>query len=355
MSTRKSILAALAFLAALPAAAQVDHTLPNDLAAPGKPTLIPKEGASVFGEGVAADWQGNVYSNEMGTADRTMQLKVGADSAKQWRKANDDPNGMWLDSRNNLVICQTRAIVRVKAGAAFDNQTDTLYKYPSGGQDFNDVTGDSKDNLYFTNFNGRAVYFRDADSGKTRVVLSNQPKPNGVEWDEERKILYVNENEAGKVAAYTVNADFSLTARPAFASVPSADGITLDELGNVYVVAFGAGVHVFSPQGQKKGEIPISGNQVTNLAFGGADFKTLYIITNVGLYKLPMKVKGYKSGNYAVSLRRDALLPAASPKNRQTLFCKGGILALTEADGWIPIADFKGRRIAGPRLPASGD
>ncbi len=292
--------------------AQTLHTLPPSLAAPGTPELTKRAGGTVFGEGVVADWQGNVYFNEMGSNNRTMRLKVGEDTAHPWRKAADAPNGMWLDTQNRIIICQAKAIVRVKAGETFDNQTDTLYKYPNSGENFNDVTGDSKDNLFFTNFNGRSVFFRDAATGETREVLSNRPKPNGIEWDEERKILYVLENQDGKIAAYAVREDFSLGSRNEFATVPSADGVVLDELGNVYAVQFGQAVHVFSPKGEALGKISIPGEQMTNLAFGGADFKTLFIITNKGLYRLPMLVRGYKTGNYSVSLGR-SLRPGFTP------------------------------------------
>ncbi len=289
------------------------HSLPDSIAAPGTPTLIPRTGgggATVFGEGVVSDWQGNVYCGEMDNSDRTMQLKVGQDTAHSWRKANDDPNGMWLDSQNRILICQQRAIVRVKAGATFDNQNDTVYKYT--GQDFNDITGDSRDNLYFTNFNGNTVYFRNATTGVTIPLLSNQPKPNGIEWDEGRKVLYVNEYGANKVAAYDVGADFSLSNRRDFVTnITSPDGICLDSLGNVYVVAGGQGVQVYAPApadktklGAKLGEIPLPNQSLTNLDFGGADFKTLYMVTNKGLYKLPMKVRGYKKGQSVVSLAK---------------------------------------------------
>jgi gluconolactonase len=330
--------AGLALTLAATIGAQQPHTLSSVLAAPGTPEKVAKQGPGVFGEGVASDWSGNVYSNEMGTANRTMRLQAGADSAKPWRTAKDAPNGMWLDTRNQLVICQARAMVRVKAAATFDNQTDTLYAYPAGtGLSFNDVTGDSKDNLYFTNYDGRSVFFRDAATGQTREVLSNRPKPNGIEWDEERKIVYVCENEAGKVAAYDVAADFSLGNRRDFATVPSADGIVLDEQGNVYAVAFGSGVQVYSPAKADMGRIPLAGSQLTNLAFGGEDFKTLFVITNVGLYRLPMKVKGYKTGNPSVSLRpaRSAERAAAWSPWRGLLFRPGadGVPILLRPDG----------------------
>ena len=158
------------------------------------------------------------------------------------------------------------------------------------------------DNFYFTNFQGRSVYYYDGSTGETKVVLSDRPRPNGIEWDEERKVMYVCENEAGKVAAYTVNNDHSLTGRRDFATVAGSDGTVIDELGNLYVVSGGVGAYVFKPDGTKLGEIPIPSVQVTNLAFGGADFMSLYLVANKGIYKLPMKVKGYKTGMPPVSL-----------------------------------------------------
>lgn len=345
MTVRIHLLAVFLLGASSLAFAQGQHTLPAELAAPGTPTLVPKTGGAAFGEGVVADWQGNIYSNEMNvTPRRTMQLKVGADTSKPWRTVADNPNGMWLDSKNRIIICQTRAVVRIKAGATFDNQTDTLFAYPSGGQDINDVTGDSKDNLFFSNFDGKSVYFRAAESGKARIVLSNQPQPNGLEWDEERSLLYVNEYGAGKVAVYTVGADYSLSPRREFATVRVADGMTLDEQGNVYSVANGIGVNVFNPQAKKLGDIPLAGSQATNLAFGGADFKTLFIITNKGLYKLPMKVRGYKSGSPSRVFKSAKLLPASDGRRIGWIY-RNGILAVPTENPAAAIVDFSGRSL----------
>lgn len=298
---------------------QSTHTLPDSLAVPGAPVLVPRSGGAgttVFGEGVAADWEGNVYFNEMENSNKTMRLQAGSDTARFWRQAGDKPNGMWLDSQNRIVICQQRAIVRVKAGAVFDDRTDTLYKYPSGGKDFNDVTGDSGNNLYFTNYSGGSVYFRDAATGRTREVLADRPRPNGIEWDEERKRVYVNENADDKVAVYDVGPDFALVNRRDFAAVPAGDGIVLDENGNVYVVAYDAKVMVFAPDKRMLGEIPMAGRRITNLAFGGADFKTLYMITDRGLYKLPMKVRGYRG--VAASQRTSSAWSAKPAGNSAT-------------------------------------
>ena len=305
---------AAALILAAAARAQSPHTLPADLADAGTPVLIPRTGgggATVFGEGVAADWQGNVYFNEQDASNKTMLLKAGQDTAKPWRQAADNPNGMWLDyTQNRIVICQQHALVRVKAGSAFDNQTDTLYR--NTGMDLNDVTGDSKGNLFFTNYMGSTLFFRNAATGETKAVFTNISRPNGVEWDEERKRLYLHEFGANKVHTYDVAADYALSNPRDFADVTSCDGITLDEKGDVYSVSYTTGVvHVHDPDGKKLGEISITGKQLTNLAFGGADFKTLFLITNKGLYKLPMKVKGYKSGQPSSAIAGPFLSNAA--------------------------------------------
>jgi gluconolactonase len=315
-------------LAAFAAFAQPGpHTLPPDLADPGTPVLLPRKGGAgsyVFGEGVASDWQGNVYCNEQDQSNKTMQLKAGQDTVKAWRQAADNPNGMWLDyTQNKLVICQQHAIVRVKAGAAFDNQTDTLYKYD--GEDFNDITGDSKGNLFFTNYMGSTVFFRNAATGETKTVFTDISRPNGIEWDEERKRLYLHEFGINIVSIYDVAPDYSLSNRRVFANVQACDGITFDERGDVYSVSYATGVvHVFDPDGKELGQIPITGQQLTNLSFGGADFKTLYMITTKGLYKLPMKVRGYKSGQPSSSIGRVTLAPPAGRAPAGALFRMDG-------------------------------
>jgi sugar lactone lactonase YvrE len=333
---------AAALLLASAARAQSPHTLPDSLAAPGTPILIPRTGGAgsfVFGEGVVADWQGNVYFGEQDQSNKTMQLKAGQDTAKFWRQAADNPSGMWLDAQNRIVICHQHALVRVKAGAAFDNKTDTLYK--NSGQDLNDVTGDSKGNLFFTNYMGSTVFFRNAATGETKTVFTNISRPNGVEWDEERKRLYLHEFGIGEVAAYDVADDYSLSNRRVFASIVACDGITLDEKGDVFSVSYSTGiVHVTDPNGKNLGEIPITGQQMTNLGFGGADFKTLFLVTTKGLYKLPMKVKGYKGGQPSASIAFPFRTKNAASAGQGTEFAE-------------PVFRLDGRRIPVP-LPGEG-
>jgi gluconolactonase len=72
----------------------------------------------------------------------------------------------------------------------------------------------------------------------------------------------------------------------------NADGIAVDSEARVYVGTL-QGVQVFSPQGQHLGLIPIS-QRPQNLAFAGADKKTLYVAGQGAVYRIQMLAQGYK-------------------------------------------------------------
>ena len=80
-------------------------------------------------------------------------------------------------------------------------------------------------------------------------------------------------------------------------------GIDVD--GNVYVAAGmnqtrdtsetldnPAGVYVFSPAGELVNRIPIPQDTITNLAFGGADMKTLYVTSGNTVFRVAMDTAG---------------------------------------------------------------
>jgi gluconolactonase len=50
---------------------------------------------------------------------------------------------------------------------------------------------------------------------------------------------------------------------------------------------------VISPDGKLLGRIPIPEDVITNLAFGGTDRKTLYVVSGKAVFKVPVAVAGY--------------------------------------------------------------
>jgi gluconolactonase len=65
----------------------------------------------------------------------------------------------------------------------------------------------------------------------------------------------------------------------------------VDCAGNVYI-AWREGIEIVAPSGARVGKITGLG-EVSNVAFGGADRKTLYITAGASLYAMEMNIPGY--------------------------------------------------------------
>jgi len=75
-----------------------------------------------------------------------------------------------------------------------------------------------------------------------------------------------------------------------FATQPHPDGVGVDDAGNLYL-ATQAGVDVYKPDGTPWGNIAVP-EQPANVAFGGADRRTLYIAAMTGLYQIHLNIPG---------------------------------------------------------------
>lgn len=151
----------------------------------------------------------------------------------------------------------------------------------------NDLTVRADGTVYFTDPSfqrgartddqrGRTGVFR-VRAGVVSLVDGTVGQPNGIVLSPDGRTLYVGGNAANTVFAYPVAADGSTGTRTRFATVPGPDGATVDCAGNIYWASYNDGkVHVFSPAGRRLGTIS-AGRHTTNVAFGGADRRTLYV------------------------------------------------------------------------------
>jgi gluconolactonase len=115
--------------------------------------------------------------------------------------------------------------------------------------------------------------------------------PNGVVGTKDGKLLYVSDYSGHKTWVYKINADGTLSDKKLFAPV-GADGIDLDEQGNLYLTdSSGRGVVIVSPSGRKIGSIDVP-KPPSNLCFGGKDGKTLFITARDALYSVQMDARG---------------------------------------------------------------
>jgi len=176
----------------------------------------------------------------------------------------------------------------------------------------NDLAVRSDGTVYFSDPNYQApspapqtatrVYRYTPSTSTLSVVDATLTQPNGVTLSLDETTLYVSSNNG--IQKYPVMPDGSTGPGSTFALSPNAmvnvDGMAIDCAGNIYgTVIGGATIIVLSPTGAQVGallNVNTPGN-VTNLAFGGADHKTLYVSTqgssgNQGLYTVPVSIPG---------------------------------------------------------------
>lgn len=103
---------------------------------------------------------------------------------------------------------------------------------------------------------------------------------NGIEVSPNNKILYVNESVQLNVWQYQLSADGSISNKKLLIhfNEHGLDGMRADKKGNLYIARYGKGViAIVSPQGKLLREVPLKGAFPTNVAFGGADGKTVFV------------------------------------------------------------------------------
>ena len=133
-------------------------------------------------------------------------------------------------------------------------------------------------------------------------VVDGVENPNGIQLSRDERTLYLNNTRGEYLLAFDVQPDGTLTNRRNFGRyegvtktdtgvASGADGLAIDNDGRVYA-ATTAGVQVFSPQGQHLGTIPLS-RSPQNLAFAGADKRTLYVVGRGAAFKVQMLSQGF--------------------------------------------------------------
>jgi len=226
--------------------------------------------------------------------------KLAADGSVSTVTDDSGSNGLAVDAAGKLIVAshKDKAVLRQSSDG---KRTVIAQRYE--GNVFNspnDIALTTDGTLYFTDPDyqktaapgGQPVtgIYRVGTDGKVTLVDGTRHNPNGIALSLKEDILYVNASD-DEVRAYPIKNGVPQSARP-FARIEGGDGMTLDCHGNLYVTEHGARrVRVFDPQGKVLATIRVDAN-VTNVAFGGKEGKTLYITGAGAVWQLPLDVTG---------------------------------------------------------------
>ncbi|MDR1350607.1 MAG: SMP-30/gluconolactonase/LRE family protein [Zoogloeaceae bacterium] len=138
---------------------------------------------------------------------------------------------------------------------------------------------------------------------KLERVIEGIERPNGIQLNPDESILYVANTLGEHVLAYDLSSNGKIGARRNFARLKGwskgengsfssgADGLAIDGAGRLYV-ASNAGIEIFSAKGEALGVIALP-RKPQNLAFAGADKKTLYIVGRGAAYRIKLDAAGF--------------------------------------------------------------
>ena len=238
-------------------------------------------------------------------ANRIYQWTPGGGEAEVYREPSGNSNGITADREGNLVLAQhgKRRIARVENG----EETAVATHYQGSRLNSpNDVVVASDGAIYFTDppygieesqkeLEVNGVYRVPPGGGEPELLVDDFVRPNGIALSPDESRLYVNDTQEGHIRAFDLE-DGSVSNGRLFAELedPEArggpDGMKVDAEGNVYSTGPG-GVWVFSPGGELRRRISVPG-QSTNVGFGGADLKSLYVTSTEGVFRVPVNVRG---------------------------------------------------------------
>jgi gluconolactonase len=116
----------------------------------------------------------------------------------------------------------------------------------------------------------------------------------------DEKTLWINDTDGGHIRRFSVSSDGSLTGGDVIYQMEGfsletgiPDGQKLDDAGNLWVSGPG-GLHVLTGDGGLLGRI-LTPENVGNQAWGGSDWKTLFICTSSTVHTLRTTVAGHRT------------------------------------------------------------
>ena len=230
-----------------------------------------------------------------------------SDNVSTFIEDSNQTNAMGWDQQGRLISVQ-RARGNEKVGVLYPPEQVTTLADSFQGQPFNslnDLALDARGGVYFTDTQG--IYYLPPGGSVTKII-DEVPRPNGLVLSPDESTLYVHNKDGVYMLSFDVAPDGTISNRRNFARYKSvripghddpswdedngADGMAVDSEGRVYA-ATNSGVEVFSPDGELLGVIPVQwgaeNNRIRkpqNVAFGGPDRRTLYMVGAGTIYKV---------------------------------------------------------------------
>jgi len=232
-------------------------------------------------------------------------------------KAGGGPNGLAIGPDGELYICNNGGFEWYEAAGTFipghkphdyiggriqrldlkSGALTTLYDSCDGKplKGPNDLVFDSQGGFWFSDHGKStpdyreygALHYAKADGSHIVLARSELPAPNGVGLSPDEKVVYWADTTTGRLWAADIEQPGALKPPPfpwapgrVIATLPGhqlLDSLKVEASGKVCVgTILNGGITIFDPSGTTE-HVPIDDLAVTNLAFGGADMRDVWV------------------------------------------------------------------------------
>jgi len=245
-----------------------------------------------------------------------MRIWTEKDGAKVFREPSGVANGNTYDGEGNLLTCehQNRRVSRTRPDGSIEtlvdrfegkrlNSPNDVVCAPNGDVLFTDPTYGLRQpdgTIAGQEYPFAGVFRYSPASGSLTLLASDFQAPNGLAITDDGRRMFVCDTREQHIRVFDVADDGSLENGRVFCEARLGerqgrpDGMKLDAAGNVYLAANSPeGVWVFDREGKLLGFIGV-GESPANLAWGGDDWRTLFVTAQTSVYRLRMKVAGQR-------------------------------------------------------------
>ena len=156
------------------------------------------------------------------------------------------------------------------------------------------VTGTTRTPENELEYNG--VYRVSHDLSTVTLLATSFVFPNGLAFSPDESILYLDDSLGPKIRAFDVQPDGTLANERVLLEMRgerpgSPDGMKVDVEGNIYCTGPG-GVWVLDASGRHLGTFLTGADVTTNCAWGGDDWRTMFITTFDSVFRIQLKIPG---------------------------------------------------------------
>ena len=233
-------------------------------------------------EGPAVDAQGNLYAVNY-ERQHTIGIVTPEGQASVFVVLPDSStgNGIRFTSDGAMLVADyvNHNVLKVDR----TTRAVSVYAHEPAMNQPNDLAIGANDIVYASDPNwaeSTGQLWRVDPDGTVVLLETGMGTTNGIEVSPDEKTLYVNESVQRTVWAYDLSEAGAISNKRLLIAFPDygMDGMRCDVAGNLYITRYGKGtVAKVSPQGEVLLEVNVSGQNPSNIAFGGPDGRTAYV------------------------------------------------------------------------------